>query len=202
METIAIWIAHYGYIAIFFLLVLGIVGLPVPDETLLTFTGYLAYKNNLHLGPAFAAALLGSMCGITVSYGLGRSAGLFVIHHYGRFFRVTQQDLDRVHAWFDRFGSWMLVGGYFIPGVRHFTAVIAGTSKLEFRLFSIFAYSGALIWTSTFIALGYCFGEKWSQVLVKVEKNLALCAWIAFALILIYLLRWYRKRRCANNAPP
>ena len=42
-----VWIAQYGYLAIFCLLMFGIVGLPVPDETLLTFTGYLVYKGTL-----------------------------------------------------------------------------------------------------------------------------------------------------------
>ena len=33
-QSILAWISQYGYFAIFFLLMLGIVGLPVPDETL------------------------------------------------------------------------------------------------------------------------------------------------------------------------
>jgi membrane protein DedA with SNARE-associated domain len=202
METIAVWVSHYGYAAIFTLLCLGIVGLPVPDEWLLTFAGFLVYKNHLQLWPALAAACLGSMCGITISYGLGRSLGLFLIHHYGRLFRISQDDLNRVHVWFDRFGTWTLLIGYFVPGVRHFTAVVAGTSKLRFSHFSIFAYSGALIWAGTFISLGYCFGDQWSNVLEKVEDHLAICAWIAFALIVIFLIRWYSRRRSANNVSP
>lgn len=199
METMALWVAHYGYIAIFSLLVLGIVGLPVPDEWLLTFAGYLVYKNSLHLWPAFAAALLGSMCGITVSYGLGRSLGLYVIHHYNKFFRITQEDLNKVHAWFDRFGTWMLLVGYFIPGVRHLTAVVAGTSGLQYLHFSIFAYSGALIWVATFIALGYCLGEKWAQVLGQIEKHSEICAWVAIVFLTIFLIHWFRKRRSAES---
>ena len=162
METIAPWIAHYGYFAIFFLLLLGIVGLPFPDEWLLTFTGYLVFKEHLNLWPACAVAAAGSMCGITVSYGLGRSAGLFVMHHWGRLFRVTQRDLDRVHTWFERFGRWMLLIGYFIPGVRHLTAIVAGTSKMEYLHFSFYAYTGALLWSGTFIAIGYFLGERWA----------------------------------------
>jgi membrane protein DedA with SNARE-associated domain len=199
METIALWVAHYGYTAIFLLLVLGIVGLPVPDEWLLAFAGYLVYKNHLLLWPAFAAAALGSMCGITVSYGLGRSLGLFVIHHYGRLFRISQKDLDRVHIWFDRFGTWTLLFGYYVPGVRHFTAVIAGTSKMQYHLFAIFAYAGALIWSATFIGLGYGFGEQWSLVLNQVEKHLAISAWIILVLIVVFLIRWYGKKRAANG---
>ena len=52
METIAYWVTQYGYAGMFVLLLLAIVGLPVPDETLLTFTGYSIYKNHLHAIPA------------------------------------------------------------------------------------------------------------------------------------------------------
>ena len=52
----------------FFLLVLGIVGLPVPDETLLTFSGYLVYQGHLSLPLTFLSGFAGSACGITLSY--------------------------------------------------------------------------------------------------------------------------------------
>ena len=52
METIAYWVTQYGYAGMFVLLLLAIVGLPVPDETLLTFAGYSIYKNHLHAIPA------------------------------------------------------------------------------------------------------------------------------------------------------
>jgi membrane protein DedA with SNARE-associated domain len=42
----------------------GIVGLPVPDEWLLTFSGYLVFKNTLSFVPTFFAAFLGSACGL------------------------------------------------------------------------------------------------------------------------------------------
>jgi membrane protein DedA with SNARE-associated domain len=194
METISLWVARYGYAGIFSLLVLGIIGLPVPDEWLLTFAGYLVFKDHLRLFPTLAAAALGSMCGITVSYGLGRSVGLFVIRRYGRFFHITSEELDEVHAWFDRFGTWALLIGYFIPGVRHLTAVIAGTSRLRLLLFSLFAYPGALVWSATFIGLGYYFGEQWSQVLAEVQRHLVILTWVALGLIVIYLV-WHHQRR-------
>ncbi len=195
METITHLVTQYGYAGIFLLLVLGIVGLPIPDETLLTFAGYSIYKHHLLAVPAYASAVLGSMCGITISYILGRSLGLFLVHHYGRFFHITPQQMDRVHAWFDRFGTWTLLIGYFVPGVRHLTAVIAGTSKLEPHLFAIFAYSGALIWSATFMGLGYFFGDQWSQVLNQVHRHLRISAWIFLAVVIIFLIWTYRKKR-------
>src|SRR3974377_429842 len=134
------WITQYGYGAIFLLLVLGIVGLPVPDETLLTFTGYLIFKGHLSPPLAFASAVAGSASGITVSYTLGRVFGMALIHRYGKYLHVTPERLERAHAWFARIGQWALTFGYFIPGVRHLTAYAAGISTLELPRFALFAY--------------------------------------------------------------
>jgi membrane protein DedA with SNARE-associated domain len=194
MEIVSHWVAQYGYIAIFSLLVSGIVGLPVPDESLMTFVGYLIYKKHLALAPAFASASLGSMCGITVSYLIGRSAGTFVLHRYGRFFHITPKGIERAHSWFDRFGTWTLLVGYFIPGVRHLTAIVAGTSGLRPRLFATFAFSGAVIWVATFIGLGFFFGEQWSRVLGQVHHHTSIVALVALVLISIYVAWRLQKR--------
>src|SRR5450759_4322415 len=131
-QQVLAWIAQYGYLAIFSLLVLGIVGLPVPDETLLTFTGYLVFQGALSLPLVFLSGFAGSACGITLSYVLGRTFGLKLIHRYGRYLGITEDRVEKAHAWFRRAGHWSLTFGYFIPGVRHFTAYAAGMSELEY----------------------------------------------------------------------
>ena len=118
---------------------LGIVGLPVPDETLLTFSGYLIFSGHLRPGPALAAALAGSMCGISISYLLGRTFGAALLHRYGRYVHLTEERIAKAHEWFERAGRWGLTFGYFIPGVRHFTAYAAGMSELEPHVFAVFA---------------------------------------------------------------
>ena len=172
-QQVLAWITQYGYLAIFSLLVLGIVGLPVPDETLLTFTGYLVYRGHMWFGGAFLAAFLGSTCGITLSYTLGRTFGLTLIHRYGRYLRITEEHVEKAHAWFRKAGHWSLTIGYFIPGVRHFTAYAAGMSDLEWPTFAAFAYSGAALWAGTFIGLGYLLGERWQAVQANVDRYLA-----------------------------
>jgi membrane protein DedA with SNARE-associated domain len=154
------WMAHHGYWGIFSLLVLGIVGLPIPDEWLLTLAGYFVFKQTFRFVPTLASAFLGSACGITLSYVLGRTFGTFLLVHYGSKFRITHDDVDRVHAWFRKIGRWTLTFGYFIPGVRHLTAYVAGASELEVPVFVAFAYLGGLLWSLTFIAVGYYLGEE------------------------------------------
>jgi len=164
MDAVANWITQYGCLAIFALLMLGIVGLPVPDEILLTFVGYLIFEKTLPALPAGAAALLGSICGITLSYVLGRTWGSPLIEKYGRFISLRRKHLDKVRRWFNRIGKWTLTVGYFLPGVRHFTGFVAGASKLQWPVFAGYAYLGALFWAATFITLGYKLGEEWPVI--------------------------------------
>jgi membrane protein DedA with SNARE-associated domain len=80
MELGITWIAQHGYSAIFVVLMFGIIGLPVPDETLLLFVGYLSVTGELRFEPAWGSAFLGSACGIRVSYALGRVVGVTSSH--------------------------------------------------------------------------------------------------------------------------
>ena len=191
------WITEYGYAAIIGLLMLGIVGLPVPDETLLTFTGYLVFRGNLRLPLAFAAALTGSGCGITISYLIGRTFGLKAIHRYGRYVRIREEHVEKAHAWFRRAGHWSLTLGYFMPGVRHLTAFAAGMSALEAPQFALFAYTGAVLWVSAFLSLGYFLGDRWEAVEHNIHHYLVYLT-LAGIILLAGYLTWRRSRARAK----
>ncbi len=197
-QQVLAWIAQYGYLAIFLLLVFGIVGLPVPDETMLTFTGYLIFKGHLSPALAFACALAGSVTGITISYWLGQTFGLMLIHRYGRYLRITEAHVQKAHAWFERVGHWGLTFGYFVPGVRHFTAYAAGMAGVRPHQFALFAWSGALLWITTFLSLGYFLGERWQAVEKDIHRYFAAGA-IAFTVIVCAFLVWRKWRRAKRT---
>src|SRR5271156_4612284 len=90
LDTFSVWLLDYGSFALFILLALGIIALPIPEETLLMVTGLLMSHGQLPIFKTVIAALLGSMTGITTSYVIGRSAGVFVIHKYGKWLGITE----------------------------------------------------------------------------------------------------------------
>lgn len=193
METVLDWILRYGYPGLFALLMLGIAGLPIPDETLLMFSGYLISRGRLNPFLSFAFSFAGSVSGISISYGMGRFVGQPVLFRYGRFVGITPNHLDRVRRWYQRRGEWVLMLGYYVPGVRHFTALVAGMSHLDYRVFAVFAYSGAAIWVATFLAIGYFVGENWQAALALVHRYTAL-----FCVVLVVFIGavwWIRARR-------
>ena len=192
------WISAYGPAAIAVLLFLGVFGLPVPDETLLTFAGVLVREGDLHFVPALLAAIVGSIGGITLSYVVGRTLGRGAVDHFGRWLHVTRSDLARVEHWFERSGRWVLTFGYFIPGVRHFTAIVAGSSALPPPVFARYAYSGAAIWALTFITLGWYVGPAWEAALATVHRHLVTMAIVGAAVggaAVFVHRRWVRPRR-------
>ena len=195
MELIGDWITRYGYFGIFSLLVLGIVGLPVPDETLLTFAGYLIFRGKLRPLPTYLAALTGSMCGITISYTLGRVTGYFLLEKYGAKLHIKMERVRKVHDWFRRIGGITLTFGYFVPGVRHLTAYVAGASELEARRFALFAYTGAVLWSATFFTLGYFLGDQWTRVSDMADETGLIVAGAAIVVLGAGYFVWRRRRR-------
>ena len=192
-EAILRWITEYGYLAIFVLMTLGT---PIPDEGLLAFAGYLVYEGRLQLFPTMVSAFLGSMCGITISYGFGRTVGNYLVTKFGPAVKITDDKISRVHSWFDRVGKWGLLFGYLLPGVRHLIAFGAGTSKLPMSVFALFAYTGGFIWSVTIISAGYYLGSQWTLIFGKVRPSLAIGTAVTVSLFLLYMLvrRYLRKR--------
>jgi membrane protein DedA with SNARE-associated domain len=192
MDAVFGWITTYGYGAIFVLLMLGIVGLPIPDETILVFCGYLISKGTMKPLPAWLFAIAGSWCGISLSYTIGRTLGLGAVHRYGKYLHITDERLAKVHQWFDRIGHWALFVGYYIAGVRHFSAIVAGTSKLSFRSFMAYAWTGGVLWVTTFLSLGYFLGENWKRMAELIHHYLL---YVSLALLAAAVCYYLVKRR-------
>ncbi|MBS0635087.1 MAG: DedA family protein [Verrucomicrobia bacterium] len=169
-ETFSLWLLEYGPIVLFGLLALEIIALPIPGEPLMILTGVLMSNGDLSSIPTLLAGYAGAICGISVSYILGRTAGTYLVVSYGDRLGLTNVRLQKVHDWFNRFGTWTLMIGYFIPGLRHFTGFTAGMATLEYRPFMIFAWGGAIIWVTTFLSLGYFFGDYWMTFFDKIME--------------------------------
>jgi membrane protein DedA with SNARE-associated domain len=181
-------LTRYGPPVLFLAQVLGIFGLPIPDELLMTLAGALVRRGTMHATATLAAAIGGSASGITLSYVLGRTVGSAALH---RLAHVPDDAFARTQRWFARFGHWLLTFGYFIPGVRHVTAIAAGAAPMSYAAFARAAYPGAVLWCLVFVGLGYWAGERGAALLAlfhsHVRTTTALLAVVVAAGI---LARW------------
>ena len=164
MHALLLTIAQYSYGGIFVALGLGILGLPIPDETLIAFVGFLVYEGKLDYIYAFIVCFTGTSTGVTLGYILGRTLGIRLIKRYSVKLKVNPDHIQNARRLYLRYGRFALFVGYFVPGVRHLTAIFAGTSAMPFQTFAPFAYLGGLLWTTTFLSLGFFLGERWHRV--------------------------------------
>jgi membrane protein DedA with SNARE-associated domain len=95
-HTITSWLTSFGAPAVFVLLMLGVFGLPIPDETVLLLAGVLIGRGQLRALPTAAAGAGGAIMAITVSYALGRFAGLPLVLRYGARVHIHRSLLIRV----------------------------------------------------------------------------------------------------------
>lgn len=189
---------QYGYLGIFFFLVLGIVGLPLPDEIMMTFLGYLTSINQLNLFLTYLSALSGSICGISISYILGVKLGYPFLRKYGSKIFITPKRLKITRRLFYKYGNGLLFAGYFIPGVRHVTAYLAGISRISFFRFAFFAYTGAIFWCATFIGLGHILGANW-EVVFFVLHRYGSYIMISLTIIGLIWIGWYWWQKAFNT---
>ena len=198
MEHWDILISQYGYLSIFIVLIFGIIGLPVPDEVLLTYVGFNTYLGRMSLPLSILVSFVGAMIGITISYFLGSKLGEPFLKRFGPRLGIKEKTMLRTNQLFDKIGGVILFIGYFIPGVRHVTAYIAGIFDYSFKRFAIFAYAGAILWVTTFITLGHVLGHHWKRI----EYYFSHFVWIfwAIALVVAMFIWFIIKRRKANSS--
>lgn len=197
-DTFSYWLLEYGSVALFLLLALGIVALPIPDETLMVISGVMIHQGHLYALPIIIAAYLGSMCGITFSYFIGRTAGHYILKRYGKWIGINEKKMQKAHDWYEYLGKWTLTFGYFIPGVRHVTGIFAGMTELEYPVFAVFAYTGAFLWATVFLSIGYFFGPYWSHILCFMDAH---PVELAGSVLFIIAFIWWIKRNGKKNPP-
>lgn len=194
MSHVDQFLANYGYFALFGLLMLGIVGPLIPDETILVFAGIAIHRGQMQPVLALFFAVAGSFCGITLSYILGRTGVVYALERSPMLQKHVCSRLPEVERWFERFGKWTLFFGYFVAGVRHFTALVAGMSGLPPATFALYAYPGGFLWVATFLTIGYYLGEQWGHVGPKFDRDAIIVA-VIVALAGLILWRFRRKKQ-------
>ncbi|MFC2049102.1 DedA family protein [Chlamydiota bacterium] len=191
VDVFSEWLTQYGSFVLFFLLSLGILALPIPEETLMVMSGILMSKGKLNIPLTIFFCYAGTIAGISTSYLVGRTAGHYLVTKYGRWVGINHARLEKAHRWFGRLGKWLLVIGYFIPGIRHLTGFSAGTAEMRFSQFALFAYSGAIMWVSLFLSLGYFLGGYCLECYEKLEEIdlISIAVLIIAAIVTIFIIR-------------
>jgi membrane protein DedA with SNARE-associated domain len=194
------YIDQFGYIVLFSALLLELIAIPLPGEVLMSYTGFLVFQGHLNWLVSILAAGVGASIGMTLSYWIGYKLGKPFFEKYGHRFHMGPEKIKKTSDWFSKHGNKLLIVAYFIPGVRHITGYFSGITRLPFRTFALFAYSGSFLWVTVFITLGKLLGPQWEQFHSSIKKYLIIGGIVAAViLILIYIYKKY-KAELKNTA--
>ena len=155
MSDLSAFLEHWRYPAIFAAVLLGNVGLPVPEETILALGGFLAHRGELQLPTVIAVGLLAAIVGDNIGYWLGRRYGREALERYGRYIWVRADRLERVSAFMARYGGFAVFAARFVAGVRFLAGPVAGATGMRPRTFIVANTLGALVYVPYAVGLGY-----------------------------------------------
>lgn len=193
-------IAQWGYAAIFLVVILGNLGLPVPEETVLTVSGYLVWQGRLAAAPVIATALASAVLGDNIAYWLGRRYGRLVLT---RFVKVPAERIERIEALVRRYGMFAVFVARFVAGLRFMAGPLAGSTGLGPVRFFVANLLGAAIYVPVAIGAGYAVGYglgdriEWLRHLAGSAEHVVL---IAIVLAVAAGWAWVLWRNRARRA--
>lgn len=181
-------LAHWGYFAIFVAVILGNIGFPVPEETILALGGYMAQRGALRLDIVMTIGIVSAVTGDGIGYWLGRRYGRRAIERYGRWVHITPARLDQVRAFVARHGAWAVFCARFVAGLRFLAGPLAGATGLRPLAFAAGNVLGACLFVPIVVGLGYLFGRTFGddiERLVRRVEHVALGVALVLALVLV-----------------
>ena len=186
----------YGYVALFVLVGLESLGIPLPGEAALLTAAAFAAQGHLSIVGVILAAAAGGIVGDAAGYWIGRKGGLVAVRRYGKVLHISDATLDRAQKFFEKHGGKTVFLGRFVSLLRMWAAVLAGVSRMPYGRFALYNVAGGVCWATLFGILGYLFGRSLPQLQQVVGQAGAMVALlVAIVVSLVLLSRWFESHQ-------
>jgi membrane protein DedA with SNARE-associated domain len=184
-------IGHWGYVAIFVLVVFGNMGVPLPEETVLLVAGYLVWRGELRLPIVLVVGFISAVVGDNVGYWLGRRFGREALARHASWLLGGPTRLAAMQGFVSRHGSVAVFVARFVPGLRFVAGPLAGALGLPVPAFLAANLLGAAVYVPVTVGLGYGVGyglggylERLRRTVGSVEHGVLLLALLGAAVVL------------------
>jgi membrane protein DedA with SNARE-associated domain len=170
------WLAHYGVIAIFFLMLIDAV-FPAASELVMLYGGALASGALTHSVDVFGrhvtgfqaylavvlAGVLGYQLGAIGGWWIGERGGRPFLERRGRWLHLTPERLERAERWFERWDDWAALVGRVTPVARSFISIPAGVFEMPFRRYNVLTLIGNAAWCVVIAGVGWALGSSYER---------------------------------------
>lgn len=187
-------IESIGHVALFLVLCLGLIGLPIPNEVVAMTAGALSQADVLN--PVLAATMvwLGICSSMLFNYSIGRFTNSkmskwFMSKQTEKQSKFTKKATDMI----DKYGPLAIPICQFFPFLRHATPYLMGVNNMKFVRFIIFALPTAFLWTSLYFSLGYYVGDQIPEIIAIINRYETIIFIALIIILTLLLLIKYRK---------
>ncbi|WP_329493785.1 DedA family protein [Kitasatospora herbaricolor] len=170
LAALAPLLDDYGYLAVAVLVLLDNCGIPVPGQTVLVLAAVYAGTGHLSLAAVIAVATAAAVLGNTLGYLIGRTGGRAFVDRWGRYVLLTPARMERANGFFERHGGKVVTVARFVDGLRQTSGIIAGTTGMDARRFTVFNILGAVLWVGVWSVAGYLAGANIGTVYEQVVR--------------------------------
>ena len=202
MNNLELFLDSYGLIAIFAVMLLKAIGVPIPvpaDVIMLAAAARVA-NGKLVLWQAFVFILIAMLVGGVIQFMLIRGAGRGFLYRFGRYLGLTPARLDAASATVQKSGVISLSLSILTPGVRGIAVAACGLAAIPSRIF----VPALTIGSAAFLALHFFLGAVLTSLFVALTTFIPL-PWLIALVVVLFTLgfgMWYViRRRQKPNAP-
>lgn len=152
-----VWV--YGILFLIIFIETGLVIMPLlPGDSLLFAAGAISATGGLNPHLLVILLIIAAILGDTVNYWIGYYVGPKVFSQtHSRLF--NPQHLQRTHHFYQKHGGKTIIIARFLPIIRTFAPFVAGVGVMDYWRFLMYNITGGTIWVSSFIYMGYFFGN-------------------------------------------
>ncbi len=175
---------------------------PIPSEVVLPLAGWLTLDRSTGftmVGVTIVGAI-GSVAGAFFFYGLGKwfdeSRVRFLLRRYGRWFMLSEHDLDVALAWFGRYDEYVVFFARMVPIVRSLISVPAGLAEMPVGRFAFYTAVGTALWSFLLAFAGRLLGAQWALVAEFIDRyqNIVIVVTV-LAIVYFFFSRWRQRNR-------
>ena len=197
METLQGFVEQFTYLGIFAVLLLGSLGVPIPEEMAIIAAAVLSHEGIVRWWLVLPVCLVGVLSGDMVLYWVGRHWGANVLNWRAVRLVLTLKREQWLNAAYRRHALKTIVTARHVMGLRAAAFLTAGMARVPFWKFVVADTGAAALGVPFLFGLAYFFTDQIDAIVAdvhRVERWLALAGLLAFAAVLVAGVRRWKRR--------
>jgi membrane-associated protein len=185
---------NVGYAAVFALIAIETMGIPLPGETALIAAALLAHEGQMDIVTLVVIASAAAIIGDNIGFAIGRKGGRRLLMRPGPFHAQRLKVIELGEPFFAKHGPKAVFLGRWVSGLRIASAWLAGINGMSWPIFLVWNALGGIVWACT-VGFGvYALGHVAEDIL-RIAGPVAAALFVVGVIVLVVV----RHRRSTHR---